>query len=80
MEVDTAPASPIMKEKKKKKSKDKERDLGQIQVCLLITVGYEFIKFIFRRLTVPLWWSHLKSLPQNWTLQNGHYCSKILTV
>jgi len=31
MEVDTAPASPIMKEKKKKKSKDKERDLGQIQ-------------------------------------------------
>ena len=34
MEVDTAPASPIMKEKKKKKSKDKERDLGQIQVCL----------------------------------------------
>ena len=40
MEVDTVPASPIMKEKKKKKSKDKERDLGQIQVCLLITVGY----------------------------------------
>jgi len=31
MEVDTAPASPIMKEKKKKKSKDKDRDLGQIQ-------------------------------------------------
>merc|ERR1719251_757149 len=30
-EMDTAPASPIMKEKKKKKSKDKDRDLGQIQ-------------------------------------------------
>jgi len=31
METETAPLSPIMKEKKKKKSKDKERDLGQIQ-------------------------------------------------
>jgi len=31
MEIDTAPASPIIKEKKKKKSKDKDVDLGQIQ-------------------------------------------------
>ena len=39
MEVETAPASPIMKEKKKKKSKDKDRDLGQIQVCQSFVFG-----------------------------------------
>merc|ERR1712242_478895 len=31
MEVDTAPASPIIKEKKKKKSKDKSGDVGEVQ-------------------------------------------------
>ena len=85
MEIDTAPASPIVKEKKKK-SKDKDMDLGQIQVSfvkILLGISPHNCKCVPRsfvlnlcppRLTIVLLLSHQRSLPPSWTPPSGHFC------